>query len=127
MNISDVKSSSVCYICKCPPSKMNDLEQARSYKTNEDMLSKGFSVLHLWMRLLDVITKISYRMPAKDKARGEEKKKLVAARKKEIQDRFWRELHLRLDLPRPTGGTSTTGCYHIIFLNKFLNHLFSLY
>lgn len=109
MNISDVKSSSVCYICECPPSKMNNLQQARNFPINEDMLNKGFSVLHLWMRLLDVVTKISYKLPVKEKVRGEENKKIVAARKKEIQDRFWSELHLRLDLPRPSGGTSTTG------------------
>lgn len=110
LHISDEKSSSVCYICGCPPSKMNDLHLARSFPINKDMLTKGCTMLHLWMRFLDVVTHISYKLPIKlYQVKGENNKKIVAARKKEIQNRFWNELHLRLDFPRPSGGTSTTG------------------
>lgn len=110
LHISEQKSSSVCYICGCPPSKMNNLTLARLYTPNKDMLMQGCSVLHLWMRILDVVTHLSYKLPIKMyQARGEENRKLVSARKKKIQNRFWNELHLRLDIPQSSGGTSTTG------------------
>jgi len=55
-------SSAACFICKCNPTNMNKLNNLHVFKINEDNLKYGLSFLHLWIKFLEWILHISYRL-----------------------------------------------------------------
>lgn len=81
-----------CNICGAKPSQMNDFELIRTFKCNKDNFSFGISSLHCWIRFLECLLKIAFRIPVgKWKITDDDDKTKVDANKKRIQDDFRRD------------------------------------
>lgn len=55
-------SSQVCYICKCNPKNMNNLGQMHTFQINEDNFKYGLSTSHAWIKFLECILHIAYKL-----------------------------------------------------------------
>lgn len=55
--ISDT-ASAVCDICKAKPSEMNNLDNLKDRRSNEDMYQYGLSTLHAWIRCMECLLHI---------------------------------------------------------------------
>lgn len=90
------------------------------FKINEDNLKYGLSSLHLWIKFLEWILHISYRLNSAEttKRLSEEQKMLVSQRKDVIQKRFWNEMGLKVDKVTQGSGTSNTGNVARRFFNN---------
>jgi hypothetical protein len=62
INILTGSSSQVCFICKCNPTNMNNLDQMQKFQINEDNLKYGLSTLHAWIKFLEYILHIAYKL-----------------------------------------------------------------
>lgn len=78
-------SSSNCNICDAKPTEMNDLKKIGQKCSNVQNYRFGLSTLHCWIRFLECILKIAYRLPLKKWRIGGENKQSVANKKKQIQ------------------------------------------
>lgn len=113
--LSHTKSSLTCTICKANPKQFNNLENIeKRFKPKKGTLNNGVSVMHLWIRSLEFLLHISYRLDVKPKPtwqmRGPDLKKEVKRRKRLIQERFWDKMSLRVDFPSQRGtGNSNSG------------------
>lgn len=78
-----------CNICGATPNQMNNFDYLKTLPCNAEYYSFGLSTLHCWIRFLECLLHISYRMEIKrTDARGAENKEKVAREKKRIQDEF---------------------------------------
>lgn len=104
-------SSQVCFICKCNPTNMNNLDQMHKFQINEDNLKYGLSTLHAWIKFLECTLHIAYKLESAPttKRTTVEQKILISEKKKEIQSRLWEELGLKVDRVVQGMGTSNTG------------------
>lgn len=113
-NITNTKSFSRCPCCNCPPSMMNKFENFKSsndFNYNNEAISMGFSSLHLRLRVFGHLLTISTKLhidKTKSQARGEDKK-IANERMLMIKQKFIEKFNMRIEEPRPSGGTSTTG------------------
>lgn len=75
------------------------------FKINEDNSKYGLSYLHLWIKFLEWILHISYKLNFAEttKRLSEKQNKLVSQRKKYIQKRFWNEMGLKVDKIKDRG------------------------
>lgn len=108
--ITETKSSQSCPICKATPKLFNDLTNIENEKflPNPNALVHGICSLHAWIRLLECCLNIAYRLNIKKwKVTTVENKQEFSRRKAEVQDILWRELGLKVDLPK-AGGCGTT-------------------
>lgn len=81
-------STSNCNICQAKPSQMNDYNRLKLLDINTDNFEFGLSTLHCWIRFLECLLHIAYRIPIqRTDARGSDKD-VVRDKKKEIQDAF---------------------------------------
>ncbi|CAB3239315.1 unnamed protein product [Arctia plantaginis] len=105
--LSQYDSTQKCYICGKPPKKINtDTTDA----ANEDMYSFGISPLHSWIRAYECLLHIAYKSDIKTwQARTKEDKESVASRKKHIQERFFAEMGLLVDMPKQSAGNTNDG------------------
>lgn len=55
-------SSQACFICKCNPTNMNNLDQMHKFQINEDNLKYGLSTLHAWIKFLECTLHIAYKL-----------------------------------------------------------------
>lgn len=55
-------SSQRCDICKATPTEMNNLPLIASKPTNPDLCRYGLSSLHSWIRMMECILHIAYRL-----------------------------------------------------------------
>lgn len=108
--LSGNSSTQSCYICKAKPSEMNN-EKALSQKIiNQKALSFGMSPLHSWIKFMECLLHISYKLEVRkwrvtqtdDKIKVEQKKCL-------IQSKFKSETGLLIDMPSPKGGNTNDG------------------
>ncbi|EYB95252.1 hypothetical protein Y032_0162g3429 [Ancylostoma ceylanicum] len=73
-------------------------------------LAFGISPLNAWIRSMECLLHIAYRLDVKKWAiRSDEDKKKVELRKKRIQKEFCEEVGLRIDVPRRASGNSNDG------------------
>lgn len=97
--VSSCSSTQRCYLCGAIPTEMNNINIISRREVNRDYLFFGLSPLHSWIRLLECILHISYRLEIKTwQARGAENKEKVTRKKKEVQEKFRRELGLLIDM-----------------------------
>ena len=90
---------------------MQEFKTAELFKPIPNTLQYGISPLHAWIRFFECIVHISYRYDlCKWQIRGTSKKKILLCRKKEIQQRFFKNLHLHEDKPKLGGFGSTNDC-----------------
>lgn len=99
-------SSQTCGICKATPKNMNDLNLVKSLSINENLFEYGLSSLHAWIRFFDCVLHIAYRIPIqKWQARGVDKD-VVDENKRIIQQKLREEIHLLVDIPIATAGST---------------------
>lgn len=86
--LSDSNHSN-CNICDAKPNQMNNFDYLKTLKCKVQYYSFGLSTLHCWIRFLECLLHIAYRLQIKrTDARGAENQKTVADDKKRIQDKF---------------------------------------
>ncbi|XP_025419390.1 uncharacterized protein LOC112689765 [Sipha flava] len=103
-------SSQSCYICECKPKNFNDIDKVIKIPTNPDNFKFGLSTLHAWIRFLECILHISYRLPFKTwKVKSDSNKTVMEHRKKEIQGRFKSEMGLLVDIVLQGHSTTNDG------------------
>ena len=108
---TDHGSTLSCFICKAKPNDFNNLSNLTSGKFTEDLdcLKHGISPLHQWIRCLDAILHLAYKLGTgrwrKNKALGDES--VIKTRKAEIQKQLKQRLGLVVDMPK-TGGSGNT-------------------
>lgn len=119
-SLTETKSSARCYICKAKPTQMNNIDAVKKLKVDEKSFNFGLSTLHAWIRFMEFLLKISYRLQVKKWApRGADKEEMLK-RKKKIQLLFRVELGMHIDKPRSGGsGTSNTGNVARKFFKNF--------
>ncbi|XP_036322559.1 uncharacterized protein LOC118736614 [Rhagoletis pomonella] len=75
---------------------------------SETSLKYGISPLHAWIRCLEFILHLSYRMDLKKwQIRSQEDKEVLKQKKSEIQEKFWKHMGLRVDKPKANGSGNT--------------------
>lgn len=98
INVLTNTSIQKCFICNCNPTAMNDHDKLCNFDVNIENLIYGLSTLHAWIKFLECILHISYKLSTPiTKRLLEEQKILVANRKKDIQNRLWNEMGLKID------------------------------
>lgn len=103
-------STQTCYLCGAKPSEMNDERIILQKTVKSDLLSLGLSPLHSWIGFFECILHLSYRLEIKSwQARGAENKTKVAEKKKQVQEKFKRELGLLVDMPNQQTGNTNDG------------------
>ena len=109
--LSPVTSSSqTCYICGAKPSEMNNATIISRKSLDAFSMSFGLSPLHSWIRFMECILHIAYRLDVKVwQVKEKESKEKVKARKELIQTRFKMETGLRIDMPTQQAGNSNDG------------------
>ena len=81
--LSAYTSSQVCYLCGATPKTMNKLNALSKHEVDLNMLALGLSPLHAYIRFMECLLHISYRLEIKKwYVSGEENKAKVAAKKK---------------------------------------------
>lgn len=77
-----------CNICGAKPTQMNKFDELKKLPINKDNFQFGLSTLHCWIRFLECILHIAYRIKIKrTDARGSNKE-IVMERKTKIQDAY---------------------------------------
>ena len=103
-------SAASCYICGAKPSEMNNLNLVRNKCIQEGSVEYGLSTLHAWIRFMECILHISYRLKFKKwSARRPEEKIIMEESKKRIQLMLKQNLGITVDVPRQGSGTSNDG------------------
>ncbi|RVE46869.1 hypothetical protein evm_008514 [Chilo suppressalis] len=83
---------------------MNDLDSVERRPKNTNTYQYGLSSLHAWIRCMECLIHIAYRMEIKKwSCRGEEKQKLNE-KKKQIQEDFKSECGLLIDVVKQGAG-----------------------
>ncbi|GBN05154.1 hypothetical protein AVEN_182360-1 [Araneus ventricosus] len=84
--VSSCSSTQTCYLCRAKPNEMNNLRVISKKEARKEFLPFGISPLHSWIRLMECVLHISYRLEIKTwQARGAEKKEKVSQKKKDVQ------------------------------------------
>lgn len=107
---TDTKSMQTCPICHATPKMFNNLSNkgTSAFIPNPLSLQYGISPLHAWIRILELLLHISYRLEFKTwQVRSKQHKIKFAERKAKLQKMFWEDLSLHVDKPKP-GGSGTT-------------------
>lgn len=77
---------------------MNNLDQMHTFQINEDNFKYGLSTLHAWIKFLECILHIAYKLEsAPTTKRTTAQQILISEKKKEIQSHLWEELGIKVD------------------------------
>lgn len=107
--ISGTNSTQTCYICGATPKETNR-RGIENRLPNESVYRYGLSTLHLWIRSFECLLHIAYRLPLKTwQVRGDNAKKIFAATKSNIQQKFKKDMGLIVDKPKPGFGSTNDG------------------
>ena len=97
--LSNTPSSASCYICGAKPTEMNNLERVKEEKDNTSHYEFGLSTLHMWIRFMECILHIGYRLDiCKRSTVTDEHKRMKNEVKKRICTEFREELGLLIDI-----------------------------
>lgn len=108
--LSDTPSSASCYICGAKPSEMNHLERVKEKKDNISHFQFGLSTLHAWIRFMECILHIGYRLDfCKRSAVTDEQKRMKNETKERICTAFREELGLLINMPNQGTGNTNNG------------------
>ncbi|XP_017466057.1 PREDICTED: uncharacterized protein LOC108358983 [Rhagoletis zephyria] len=105
--LSGIKSCQLCPICGAGPKAFMQTKDVNSahFKARPDKLKYGISPLHAWIRTLEFVLNVSYRIEVKKwQIRDENEKKIIEARKKLLQKRLWTEMGLHVNRPKQSGS-----------------------
>jgi len=108
--LSDTPSSATCYICGAKPSEMNYLERVKEKRDNTSHFEFGLSTLHAWIRFMECILHIGYRLDfCKRFAATDEQKQMKNKAKERICTEFREKLGLLVDQPNQGTGNTNNG------------------
>lgn len=109
--LTGTKSCQLCSICGAGPKQFMKTSDINSFIPNPEHLQYGMSPLHAWIRVFELLLKISYRMGIKKwQVRNESDKLEMIDKKEHIQRRLWEEMGLHVDKPKQNGsGNSNDG------------------
>lgn len=102
-------SSQRCDICKATPKEMNDLPLILTKNVDSNAYSYGLSSLHIWIRCMECILHIAYRLDLKTWSVTGDGKAIMENRKKWIQDAFKSQTGLLIDIVKQGHGTTNDG------------------
>ena len=81
--LSNYNSSQICYVCGAKPSEMNNSSALLQKTLDPGVLEFGLSPLHSWIRFMECLLHIAYRIDIKMwQVRGEDNKVKVLQKKK---------------------------------------------
>lgn len=91
--INEINDSSDCNcnICGATPKQMNNFDIIEELECNECNYSFGISSLHCWIRFLECLLKIAFRLPIEKWKVMKGDKDEVDRNKKRIQDAFYKK------------------------------------
>lgn len=101
-----------CYICNLLMKDFNDPDKVNEAKKSidESKYRLGLSSLHAEIRSFEMFVHLGYKLDLnKPRVAGAEDKAIVEKSKRVIQEKFWRELGLIVDMPKQGAGNSNTG------------------
>lgn len=102
-------STQRCGICGAYPKNMNDLSKLANLTPNIDMYKYGLSTLHAWIRCLEYLLHISYKLDIKKwKICGNEHE-VFDKRKNKIINELKEKMHILVDIPKSVSGTTNDG------------------
>lgn len=108
--ITETSSAMRCYICGATPKTMNDLESIKKRASKEEFYNFGISSLHAKIRSFECLLHMSYNLDFKKwSAKTSECRELQQNRKKEIQEKFRKELGIYVDRIKQGVGTHNDG------------------
>lgn len=108
--LTATSSSSNCTVCGAKPSETNHLEVIWAKEENVDSFQYGLQTLHAWIRFMECILHIAYRLPFKQWAcRSNEHKQILEERKKHIQKEIRKHLGLIVDMVKQGSGSTNDG------------------
>lgn len=108
--LSETPSAATCYICDAKPSQMNNLQNLASRPERKENFQFGLSTLHAWIRMMECILHISYRLGFCNwQAKTKSQKEQMQNSKQRIQKDFFDKMGLVIDVPKHGSGTSNTG------------------
>lgn len=102
-------STQRCDICNATPKEMNNLDLIATKAVDTDLCKYGMSSLHSWIRFMECILHISYRLEFKTWIAKNENKILMEAKKREVQEHFKRQTGLLIDIVKQGHGTTNDG------------------
>ncbi|KAL4711296.1 hypothetical protein ACJJTC_019137 [Scirpophaga incertulas] len=102
-------SSHRCDICKATPTEMNNLPLIVSKPTDPDLCRYGLSSLHIWIRMMECILHIAYRLTIQTWTVKGDSKCIMESRKKTIQDAFKNRIGLLIDIVKQGHGSTNDG------------------
>lgn len=117
--LSNYSSTQTCYICGARTTEMNNASSISKKKVNDKMLEFGLSPLHSWIRFMECLLHIAYRLEIKTwQVRSLENKQKVAQKKAMIQGQFEKQLGLLVDMPKQHAGNTNDGNTARIFFRN---------
>lgn len=108
-SLSDTKSTLRCYLCNATSKDFNDLKSIVNRPIKTENLSFGISVLHAWIRMLECLLHVAYKLPTKTWRINKENESIVEENKARIQTEFKTKMSLIIDKPKPGYGNSNDG------------------
>ncbi|XP_044573606.1 uncharacterized protein LOC123257740 [Drosophila ananassae] len=106
--LTGTNSCQLCSICGAGPKQFMDTIDQNSFKPKPGHLQYGISPLHAWIRVFELLLKISYRLKFKKwQARLESDKRDMISKKEHIQKRMRQEMGLHVDKPKQNGSGNT--------------------
>ncbi|XP_033242171.1 uncharacterized protein LOC117186127 [Drosophila miranda] len=110
--LTGTKSTQCCPICGVTPTKVLEITDfsSETFTPKLGALKFGVSPLHAWIRFLEFVLNISYRIEIqKWHIKGDNKIKM-STRKKYIQEKILKDMGLRISMPKQNGnGNSNDG------------------
>lgn len=104
------KSTATCHVCGATPKDMNKLDIIYTRPLDDETLQFGVSPLHCWIRCLECLLHISYRIEIKKwQVKTESDKCKLKERKKIVQEDFKNKMGLTIDVPKQGSGTTNDG------------------
>jgi hypothetical protein len=109
--ITDNSSMQRCPLCGTGPKDMNDKALfEEGFLAKEECLDFGIQPLHAWMRFLEHLLHISYRMQLKVWRVLAMHREIYKKTKADVQEKLRKAFNVNVDQPRAGGaGTSNTG------------------
>lgn len=113
-------SSSNYTICKATPKEMNDLEKVKERVVNISAYQYGLQTLHAWIRFMECVLHVSYRIAFKKWiCKDIEHKELLKKSKTQIQNELRKKLGILVDVTKQGCGSINDGNTARIFFRNF--------
>ena len=107
--LTGTTSSQKCNVCSSGPKDMNDLKKVLTAKVNTKSLELGLSTLHAYIRFMEWILHVSYKLDVKTYLKSKHVKADVEARKRSVQNDFKKRLGLLVDMVKNGTGSTNNG------------------